>query len=266
MPKGNERNLPEHDDIDAKPHMVRYEDLIAEKDFPQKRGIFRLWETLSRDFWDLFRAGFLALAGCIPFLLGMAYSLSSHVLIYAPITGLLGGALAGPQLCALADTVLRGLRDEPGIWWRKYRRAWANSAKASLLPGAVGGTLLSVQIFLLFHAGALGLNTMAGAGLVAGVWIVLGLSLYLWPQLALMDLSFPQLLRNSGLLFVGQLPRSLGALAILAGYLGVMVRFYLFVSPLLPITNLWLPVLVALFLIYPGIEDNFQIKERMGGK
>jgi len=232
---------------------------------PRKTGVFRLWETLSRDFWDLFRAGFLALAGCVPFLLGLTYSLSAHVLIYAPIAGLLGGAAAGPQLCALADTVLRGLRDEPGIWWRKYRRAWARSAKASLLPGAAGGALLAIQIFLLFHAGALGLSTAIGAALAAGVLLVLGLSLYLWPQLALMELSFPQLLRNSALLFVGQLPRSVGALAVLAGYLWLMARFYMFASPLLPLTNLWLPALCALFLIYPGMEENFQIEEKLGG-
>ena len=35
-------------------------------------------------------------------------SLYSHVLIFAPIFGLLGGAIAGPELCALADTILRG--------------------------------------------------------------------------------------------------------------------------------------------------------------
>ena len=236
-----------------------------ERDLPRKTGVFRLWETLSRDFWDLFRAGFLALAGCVPFLLGLAFSLSTHALIYAPVFGLLGGAVAGPELCGLADTVLRGLRDEPGFWWYIYRRAWARNAKASLLPGAIGGGLLSTQIFLLFHAGALGLSTAMGAALIAGVLLVLAVSLYLWPQLALMELSFPQLLKNSALLFLGQLPRSLAALTIVAVYLGLLARFHLFIIPLLPFTNLWLPVLPALFLIYPGINENFHIEEKLGG-
>ena len=115
-------------------------------DAPRKTGFPRFWETLSRDFWDVFRAGFLALAGCLPFLTGVAFSLYSHVLIFAPIFGLLGGAIAGPELCALADTILRGLRDEPGFWWHTYRRAWKRSARASLLPGGVGGLLLGMQI------------------------------------------------------------------------------------------------------------------------
>ena len=236
-----------------------------ERDLPRKTGIFRLWETLSRDFWDVFRAGFLALAGCVPFLLGLAYSLSTHALIYAPVAGLVGGAIAGPELCGLADTVLRGLRDEPGFWWHTYRRTWTRNAKAALLPGAIGGGLLSTQIFLLFHAGALGLSTAMGAALIAGILLVLAVSLYLWPQLALMELSLPQLLKNSVLLFLGQLPRSLAALAIVAVYLGLLARFHLFIIPLLPFTNLWLPVLPALFLIYPGINENFQIEETLRG-
>lgn len=236
-----------------------------ERDLPRKTGFPRLWETLSRDFWDLFRAGFLALLGCVPFLLGLAYSLTSHVLVYAPIFGLLGGAAAGPELCGLADTVLRGLRDEPGFWWRTYRRAWVRNAKASLLPGALGGGLLSTQVFFLFHAGALGISAATGAALAAGILLVLAVSLYLWPQLALMELSFPQLVKNSALLFIGQLPRSLAALAILTIYLGLAARFFLAAVTLLPVTNLWLPVLPALFLLYPGINENFQIEEKLGG-
>ncbi len=197
---------------------------------------------------------------------GVVYSLSAHVLVYAPVVGLLGGAVAGPELCSLADTVLRGLRDEPGFWWHTYKKAWARNAKACLLPGAVGGTLLSTQVFFLFHAGALGLSMAAGAGLTAGILLVLALSLYLWPQLALMELSFPQLVKNSALLFLGQLPRSIAALTIVAGYLGLMARFYLFALPLLPFTNLWLPALPALFLIYPGINENFQIEDQLREK
>lgn len=237
-----------------------------ERDAPRKRGLPRFWETLSRDFWDVFRAGFLALVGCLPFLMGTAFSLYSHVLLFALAFGLIGGGAAGPGLCALADTILRGLRDEPGFWWHTYKRAWRRNAGASLLPGAVGGALLGLQLFLLFHAGALGLSTAAGAGLAAGVLLVLAVSLYLWPQLALMELSFPQLLKNAALLFLGQLPRSAAALAVLAGYFGLLLRFFPLSVSLLPFLNLWLPALPALFLIYPGINENFRIEEKLRGR
>lgn len=232
-------------------------------DLPRRTGLPRFAEVLGRDFWDFFRAGFLALLGALPFLIGTAFALWSHVLLFAPLAGLLGGALAGPQLCGLADTVLRGLRDEPGFWWVIYRRAWRRNARESLLPGALGGLLLSTQAFLLFHAGALGLNGLTGAGLCAGMLMVLGLSLYLWPQLALMELSLPQLVKNSALLFLGQLPRSLAALAVLGGCLGLMFRFFTLTVTLLPFVNLWVPVVPALFLIYPAIQENFRIEERL---
>ncbi len=75
-------------------------------DLPRKTGLPRFWEVLSRDFGDIFRAGLLALLGGVPFLVGLAFSLTSHVLLFAPVCGFVGGAVAGPQLCGLADTIL----------------------------------------------------------------------------------------------------------------------------------------------------------------
>lgn len=95
---------------------------------------------------------------------------------------------------------------------------------------------------------------------------MLAVSIYLWPQLALMDLDFFQLLKNSGLLFLGQLPRNIAALAILAGYLGLMLRFFPLSVSLLPLLNLWLPVFPALFLTYPGISRSFRIEEKLQGR
>ncbi len=116
--------------------------------------------------------------------------------------------------------------------------------------------VLSRDFWNIFHAGALGLRTAAGAGLIAGILLVL----------ALMDLPFLRLVKNALLLFLGQLPRSVGALAILAGYLGLMTRFFTLAVTILPFTNLWVPMFPALFLIYPGINENFRIEEQLRGK
>lgn len=233
------------------------------QDQPRKRGIFRFFETLTRDFKDIFRAGFLALAGCVPFALGVGYSVVTRTMLLAPVLGLLGGMIAGPELCGLADTILRGFRDEPGFWWHTYKKTWRRNVKACLFPGGVGGTLLGMQLYLLAHARTLGLDLLTGAGLAAGILLVLGISLYLWPLLALMELSFLQLVKNSALLFLGQFPRSMAALAILAVYLWGMVQFIILTAPILPLTNLWLPVLPALFLIYPGMNEAFQIEDKI---
>lgn len=232
-------------------------------ELPRKRGLARLWEMLSRDFMSFFKAGFLALLGAVPFMAGLAFALYSHVAVFALLAGLLGGALAGPQLCGLADTILRSARDEPGFWWHIYKRSWRRSARASLLPGALGGALLSSQIFMLFHAGALGLNPVTGAALVAGFLLVLGLSVYVWPLLALMELPFPLLVKDAALLFLGQLPRSAAALAIEGAYWGVIIWFFPLAVSLLPFTNVWLPTVPAILLVYPGIESAFHIEEQL---
>lgn len=230
---------------------------------PRKTGLPRFWEILRRDIWDDFKAGFLALLGCVPFIAGVLFAAATYAMPLAPVCGLVGGAVAGPQLCALADTLLRSLRDDTGgVWWRTYRRAWKRSAKASLLPGALSGALLGAQLFLLIHADALQVDAAVGMALLLGLLLLLGLSLYLWPQLALMELSLGQLVKNSALLFVGQLPRTAAALAVWAAYILVSLRFFSFALSLLPVTNLWLPCLPAMFLIYPGLEQAFQIDEK----
>lgn len=86
------------------PHHER----APEQDLPHKKGFPRFLELLGRDFWKYFRAGFLALLGALPFLIGTAFALQSHVLLFAPLAGVIGGAVAGPGLCGLADTILRG--------------------------------------------------------------------------------------------------------------------------------------------------------------
>lgn len=230
-----------------------------------KTGLPRLWELVSRDWWKNMRAGFLALLGCLPFAAGLSFSVLSRSLMFVPVLGLIGGAIAGPQLCALADTLLRGLRDESGFWWHTYRKAWKRSAKSALLPGAVSGLLLAFQLFLFIFSEDLELGLTTIAALVAGAGLLLGISLYLWPQLALMQLSFGQLLRNSVLLLLGMLSRNVAALVVLAAYIGLSMQFSEVALALLPFTNLWLPALLGLFIIYPVLEDAFQLEERFHG-
>lgn len=236
-------------------------------ELPRKTGFPRLWELVCRDFWDNFRSGFLALVGCLPFAVGIFFAVTTRAMLLAPLAGLIGGAVAGPELCAQADTLLRGLRDDVGrAWWPTYRKAWRRGVKASLLPGALGGALLGTQLFMLFHADLLQLGAATGTALVMGVLLLLGLSLYLWPQLALMDLSLGQIIKNSALLFIGQLPRTAAALAVYGVYILVSLRFGSFALSLLPLSNFWLPTLPALFLVYPGLNQAFDLEQKFQGE
>ena len=127
--------------------------------------------------------------------------------IFWGIWGVLGGMIAAPQIVGLNDTILRTLRDEPGYWWETYRRTWKRNLKESLLPGAVCGLLLAMEIFSLCHINIAGGHVAVIAVLVALI-LLAGIAQYLYVQVALLDLSFAGLLKNSLMLFLGYLPRS----------------------------------------------------------
>ena len=152
----------------------RFDEQVPEpsENLPRKTGLARLWQLASRDLWGNFLAGLLALLGCVPFAGGLVLAVIASSMPLAPLCGLVGGAIAGPELCGLADTLLRGLRDDVGrAWWPTYRRAWRRNAKTALLPGALGGALLSAQIFTLLHAGALAIDLVTSVALVLGIVI-----------------------------------------------------------------------------------------------
>lgn len=229
-------------------------------DAPRKKGVARLAEIMGRDMWNFFRAGFLVFLGCLPFIIGMFFAVETHALLFMLLAGIIGGLIAGPELSAMADTVLRSLRDEPGYWWETYRRVWKRNARESLVPGMLTGLVLSIQIFTLFHMSVISAGIVTWVLLILSFMVTLGLESYIWPQIALLDLPLYGILKNSLLLFLGYLPRSLGAIVIKAVYWGAILLFFPLTTIILPFTNFWLPMLPALLCIYQPLNKCFTIE------
>ena len=229
-------------------------------DAPRKKGAARFFEILGRDFSTIWLAGILALVSSLPFALGLWFSVETHSLIPLLAAGILGGMLAAPQIVGLNDTILRALRDEPGYWWETYKRAWKRNAKASLLPGAVCGLLLALEIFTLFHLDIRENMPLVASSFVA-IILLAGLSQYIYAQVALIDIPFGGLLKNSLMLFLGYLPRSaLGVLWQLV-YWGVIALFWPLTGFVMILTSLWVPCLLSLMGIYPALEKSFNLEE-----
>ena len=224
----------------------------------RKKGVARLAEIMGRDMWNFFRAGFLAFLGCLPFIIGMFFAVETHALLFMLLAGIIGGLIA--KLEIMADTVLRSLRDEPGYWWETYRRVWKRNARESLVPGMLTGLVLSMQIFTLFHMSVISAGIVTWVLLILSFVVTLGLESYIWPQIALLDLPLYGILKNSLLLFLGYLPRSLGAIAIKAVYWGAILLFFPLTTIILPFTNFWLPMLPALLCIYQPLNKCFTIE------
>lgn len=230
-------------------------------DAPRKRGLSRLIEILGRDMGSFFKAGMLAFASCIPFVAGAVLAVLSHGLLVMIIAGIVGSALAGPQLTALADTILRSLRDEPGFWWQTYRRAWKRNAKASLVPGAIFGLLFGSEIFLFFHLDTMQAGSAIIVMMLVGTALVLGFFTYVWPQIALLELPLGSLLKNAVFLFLAYLPASLGATVVQFVYWAAVIVLFPLSAPVFLFTNFWVPLVPSLLIVYNGLDKSFGIED-----
>lgn len=234
-------------------------------DAPRKKGPARFFEMLGRDFVSFYLAGMLALASAMPFVLGMWFAVATHSLVPLLLAGVLGGMIAAPQLCGLLDTILRSLRDEPGFWWTTYRRAWKRNAKASLLPGAIGGLLLAMQIFTMFHYD-ISAGVVPGALLAVGLFLLLGLAEFLFAQVALLEMPFAGMLKNSLFLFLGYLPSAaLGVLWQFVYWIVILLLWPISGFALL-ITGFWLPALLTMQAIYPVLDKAFDLERQIKAK
>ena len=164
------------------------------------------------------------------------------------------GAIARSQLdSARADWLVASARV-------KSSEAALRNARESLVPGMLTGLVLSIQIFTLFHMSVISAGIVTWVLLILSFVVTLGLESYIWPQIALLDLPLYGILKNSLLLFLGYLPRSLGAIAIKAVYWGAILLFFPLTTIILPFTNFWLPMLPALLCIYQPLNKCFTIE------
>lgn len=235
-------------------------------DAPRERGLKRIWEMLSRDYIRFWLAGILNVLTMLPYLFFAGYAYATHSLLIAVIGGAVGGLIAAPCFYGLADTLLRSLRDEAGFWWNRYSRVLKKNWKSLILPGIVFGIIGAIQIFVLLHLQF----TDGGIGmfLCQILSMMIFLSIFLWAlaQQALMELKFTALLLNSFLLSFHYFGKSLAASAFAAGYLLLMAVLFPGSIFLLITAGLWLGLLICFQIIYPQIDEVFQIEKKINEK
>ena len=239
----------------------------VDPDAPRKKGAARLWEILSRDLDGIFLSGVLAMLACAPaaILAGVALWLGSLPLCL--LAAAAAGWLVGPALTCLYDTILRALRDEPGFWWHTYKRAWKQNWKQSLLHGALLGLFVGSWSWML-RAQALAGNTSTALWVasLAGIFVCTGFFSWLLAQVPLVDLPLPQLAKNAGLMFFGFFPRTAAAALVLALYWGATLLYLPATILTILAFGFWLPVTIALMIVYPGLEKVFKLEETINAR
>lgn len=230
---------------------------------PRKTGFRRLWTIFTRDTPGLLGAGLLAVLSSLVYIVGLMISIDSHALLPMLLACPLGGMLAAPQLCGMADTILRSLRDDASAWWVVYRRAWKRNVKGTLLPGALGGLLFGFQMFILAHIGRLHLEWFLLLAMLLGIAVAIAIATWLLPQLALMDLPLSHALLNAMLLCVRHPLRTLGAVLIQLAYWGSIALIFPYSLVIFLILNFWLPMLISIMMIYEPLNETFHIEEEI---
>ncbi len=227
-------------------------------------GFQRYKQLLSFYAGRWVKVNLLTTLGALPLVLGITFSiLTSSILVLIPAC-LVGGAIFGPFLAGLFDSIFRGLRDAPGNWWEHYRRSWKQNGAASLLPGALVGLLTGMyafMIYMMWSAQALpSLGTVAVALFSALLFLVLNL-LY-WPQLVLFQTSGKDKLYNAVLFTMKYFWRVMGVGLLALGYILLYILFAPWTFLLAPFIGLWFILLVCEFILYGQLDSVFQIEEQ----
>lgn len=229
----------------------------------RKTGLFRFFELMDRNGWMFLWTGFLSLVTLLPFAGSVALAWQNRSLLVLLIGGMLGGGIAAPFLCGLIDVLLCSLRDESHFLWQRYRTSIGRNWKASLPFGALYGAIFAIQFFTLLYLPYSG----SGLGLlicqVVSMIVSSSLLLHSIPQIVLMKLSAVAIVKNSVLMSVRYFPKTLLAVLIQGIYWGAVVLFFPMTSIIVLFTSLWLPALLGLTVLYPSLDEAFQIEERL---
>jgi len=158
------------------------------------------------------------------------------------LAGCIPVVTAGASFAALYDATFRGFRQGDKHCWSRFLQVYRRNWKAGILPTGVFLAVLFLLVKILVGlwnsavAGAVSWMVFSGAAF-AGT-LVLGILSVLFPMLSRFENTFPVLLKNTVLLAMANLPRTL-ALGILNAATGLLCAFYI-----LPL--FFLPSLAAL--------------------
>ena len=193
----------------------------------EDKGVL-LWLNLTAShFGDLFYANIIAVVCLIPafyFLLLFARTLS---LPFQLISALLF-SLAGPALTLLFGTACRVSLRRPVWIWEDLKAILKNDLLKSFALGLIVAVMWSVVIdavYLMYSANG-GVSAILLVFALAYVYLCAGFSMFSFQQLAMLDISFGEVLKNGILLVFAGGIRSFFSIVLTVAVLSVCAYFY----------------------------------------
>lgn len=229
-------------------------------------GSARFRELIHRDFGKFFLANLFTAAGFLPFASGCVYAILSKSVLVLIISGLIGGAIAGPFLSGMTDCIYRSLRDAPGGFFENWKKAMRQNLKASIVPGMIlfllTGVYLFMGVMIFWWASSLpGLGTIAIY--LFGMLIMIMFFIVFWPQTVLFSLPVRQQLRNTLLFIAKYLWKVIGASLLLMAYAAVMLLFLPWTLIIVPFAGFWFILLAMNFILYKDFNEVFGIEKKI---
>lgn len=239
-----------------------------EEHFPpgvRKSGFPRYKEVLEENWKDFIKVGFITLLFFIPLAAGMVYAVGSRSALAAIVAGILGGMISGPGFACMEDLILRRLRDDMADWGVSWKRAIRQNWKGSLLPGAVQGVFLGLLVFsgALIYWGAAPVTP--GNLVLLAVSALLGTMLLTiwWPQVVLFEQKPLQPIKNAVFFCLFHFGKVLLSALLQMAWWAVMFLFLPWTAFVVPVLGVWYILFVALHLIYPALDADFHVEERI---
>lgn len=224
----------------------------------RKRGLGRWFQILEDRFMTLFWTNLLFLAFALPFWvclfffsqIGDILSLAGMVLSLIPL---------GMGMTALSYIIMQVIRDKHVYVWEDFlksvRRDWKQSAGFALLAGALWGAFAYALRLILAIQG--GLGPVYAAVFAINAFLVMGLTLIGFQQIAMVQLPFYGVLKNAFLLiFAG---KGHGFMAVVFALVSVAacLWFYEYFVFILLLGAPMMIVMTANLMLLPVFEEFF---------
>ncbi|MCI7808672.1 DUF624 domain-containing protein [bacterium] len=224
----------------------------------RRKGLGRWFQILEDRFMTLFWANLLCVAWALPFLVSVFFFVQTWD--YLALAGMvIGLAILGPGFTALTHICMQLVRDKHVFLWHAYwgsvKRDWKQSVIFALMVGALWGTL--AYAVRLVSAVQGGLGPVYTIVFFLNAFLVMGLTLFGFQQIAMVRLPFYGVLKNAfALIFAGGL-RSVGAIVFALAVTGVCLWFYEYCVWYLLLGIPALTVMTANLIFCPVFEDFF---------
>lgn len=200
----------------------------------KKKPFFRFWELFFNKFWTFFRLNLIYVLACIP------------VVTF------------GPATAALTSMMRNIYLERPQFIWHDFWIEFKKNFKQSIVIGildlaAAAVALLAYRQFANNPDMETSMRTMYVA-LCAVLMIFLLMNFYIYPQIAALEMKLGGIIKNSLILVFVNLPCELIVVAVLVGFVSLLIFFFLpavFFLPFVP--GAWM-IFLSVFCCYPAIQ------------